>query len=156
VAFRWGIAAALAAGCAGEEAPCVALVDGDWVLDSPGEGSGAPFGTPVGAVLTMDPEGCTFALDWNMGVSLPSGGAIDGDELTLAGDDEGWATCVGDVAADGASVDGSCDSGAFTMALDNSSFVRLRTDERRIPSPWRRLGARPSVALPGPCGLEPR
>lgn len=110
--MRWILAALATAGCAGSDDPCVALVDGDWVLDGP------VFGTPVGAVLTMDVDGCTFTLDWNMGVSLPSGGAVDGDQLTLVGDDEAWSSCVGTVADGGASVEGTCDAGVFTMALD--------------------------------------
>ncbi|MEZ4235567.1 MAG: hypothetical protein R3F59_05265 [Myxococcota bacterium] len=97
--------------CEGSAPDCTPLVDGDWVLE------GAPFGTAVGAVLTMDPAACTFALDIGMGVGLPSAGAVSGDQLTLAGDDEAWASCLATVAADGGSAAGECDAGPFTMTL---------------------------------------
>jgi hypothetical protein len=107
------VALALVAGCdgGGEEA-CVALVDGDWTID------GSAIGMPMGAVLTMDAEGCTFTFsDWSMEMNnLPAGGEVAGDQVTLTGGGI-TAGCVGTVNAEGTSAQGVCDDGSdFTMS----------------------------------------
>jgi hypothetical protein len=102
---------ALVSACdAGGKGECTALVDGPWTVTGDGFGMGD---APMQATVTMDVEGCTFAFsDWSMAMSsLPSGGTVDGDEVTLTGDDQFWASCVGTVDEAGASVSGACEGG---------------------------------------------
>lgn len=94
---------------------CQALTNGAWV------GSGAAFGMAMGVTLTLDSDTCAFTLtDWDMVMgSLPDGGTVDGDTVTLSGDDAYWSTCVGE-ATGGTTIDGVCseDGAAFTLALN--------------------------------------
>jgi len=91
---------------------CDPLPDGAWTA------SGAAFGMTMGMSLTMAAEGCTFTVGgWDMEMgAMPTGGSLDGAEVVLDGDAY-WASCVGDVAADGA-MDGVCeeDGSAWSMA----------------------------------------
>ncbi|MEQ1501322.1 MAG: hypothetical protein ABMB14_03785 [Myxococcota bacterium] len=107
-----GVALAACSGGTGGAPECTALVDGEWVFD------GAALGMAMSAIVSMDVDGCTFAIaDWTMEMgSIPSGGVVDGDAITLDGDDLYWASCVGTVGADGKSAEGACDDGAdFVM-----------------------------------------
>ena len=96
------------------EEGCTELTSGDWV------GSGAAFGMSMGVELEMDAEGCTFELNnWSMNMgSLPDGGTVDGDQVTLAGDSY-WESCVGTADSVG-EVSGVCDDdgAAFSLELD--------------------------------------
>ena len=98
-----------------DAAACQALTDGDWT------GSGAAFGMAMGVSLTFNATGCAFTLtDWSMNMgSLPDSGTVEGDSVTLGGDDSYWATCVGE-ATGGTSIDGVCadDGAAFSLDLD--------------------------------------
>jgi hypothetical protein len=95
--------------------PCVTLVDGAWY------GAGSAFGMRMGVTLTMDVDQCSFTLtDWSMDMGpIADAGTIDGDEVTLSGPNDYWATCVGTAAEDGESVDGACsaDGAAFNLKL---------------------------------------
>lgn len=89
-------------------APCVLLVDGTWDADGPA------IGMPMTGTLTMNPAKCIFTLsDWNMAMSMPMGGMVDGDQITLAG--QGWSTCTATAQADGMHFEGTCGSQAFTF-----------------------------------------
>jgi len=102
--MRWAIVGLVAAGCGNHD--FVALTDGDW------DAAGDAFGMEMSGVLTMDEGSCRFTLDdWSMEMlSLPAGGKVDGDQVTFEGDSF-WRSCTGTVAADGASVSGSCQDG---------------------------------------------
>lgn len=121
MANRWMWAAfsmgAALAGCSGgaEGGDCTALVDGTWTF------GGEAMAMDMVAAVTMDVEGCTFAItDWTMTMgSVPTGGTVAGDQVTLAGDDAYWATCTGTVAEDGRSADGACDDGYFFSMAAN-------------------------------------
>ncbi len=119
------------AGCAGEtgdsgdsdgdtdvvdtSTACTELTSGRW------EGSGAAFGMAMGVDLTMDAESCSFTLtNWSMDMGpIADAGAVDGDEVTLSGPDDYWATCVG-TAESVTLVSGVCsdDGAAFELAFD--------------------------------------
>ena len=89
---------------------CTALQEGRWST------TGACFGMPMDAEVTMDVDNCAFTFsDWNMAMSVPDGGTIAGDTLTFTGD--GWTDCTGTIDEDGSSVTGVCaESGcAFGM-----------------------------------------
>jgi hypothetical protein len=90
-------------------AACVALREGEW------EGSGSCFGMSMSADLVLDAEGCSFTFEnWNMTMSVPDGGVVDGDTFTLTG--TGWGTCEG--TATPRSMEGQCEDGCiFEMTL---------------------------------------
>ena len=102
-------------GCGGGSGECTALEDGEWTFD------GSAIGMTMGGVVQMDVEGCSFEIsEWSMAMSdLPTGGEIVGDEVTLTGEDDYWASCVGKIDAEGKSVSGTCadDDADFTMAM---------------------------------------
>lgn len=110
----------LLAGCSGGEpkgGDCTTLMDGDWTFD------GSSVGMAMGVAVAMDAEGCSFTLaDWTMDMgSVPTGGTIEGDQVTLAGDDP-WPTCTGTVNAEGDSAEGGCDDGTtWMMSVGNMS-----------------------------------
>lgn len=91
-------------------ASCTVLADGAYDF------SGDSFGMMMSATLVMDADMCTFVFsNWNMGMSSPTGGSVAGDTVTFTGESK-WASCSGDIAADG-SVDALCtdDNTSFTM-----------------------------------------
>ncbi len=94
---------------------CQALTEGVWVAD------GAAFGMAMGVTLTLDASTCAFTLtNWSMIMgTLPDGGTIDGDTVTLTGSDPYWTTCSGE-AVGGTAIDGVCsdDGAAFTLELN--------------------------------------
>ncbi|MES2642460.1 MAG: hypothetical protein V4850_23455 [Myxococcota bacterium] len=98
---------------------CTALTSGSWL------GVGAALGMPEGSgdmfvELTMDEVSCTFTLDsWSMAMGdLPTGGALDGDALTLDGLTSGWRECTGTASASTA-FSGTCDNGdGFEFSAD--------------------------------------
>lgn len=94
---------------------CQTLTDGTWT------GSGAAFGMAMDVTLTLDGAACSFTLtDWDMVMgSLPDGGTIAEDTVTLAGTDAYWSTCVGE-ATGGTVIDGVCeeDGAAFSFELN--------------------------------------
>ena len=102
------------AGCNGGGGDCTALEDGEWTFD------GAAIGMLMGGTVTMDVAGCSFEIsEWSMAMSdLPTGGEVVGDEVTLTGDSDYWASCTGKVNDEGTEVSGTCseDDAAFTMA----------------------------------------
>jgi hypothetical protein len=73
------------------DAQCVALTEGHWDL------GGGAFGMAMDADVAMDVKGCTFAFtNWNMAMSVPDGGTIDGSDVALQGSGY-WGTCTGTV-----------------------------------------------------------
>lgn len=101
-------------GCAGGADECVALADGAWVVD------GTAFGMEMSGVLTMDVDRCSFTLgDWDMQMaSMPTGGTIEGDQVSFDGDNF-WQSCTGTATADGTEITGACEDGSdLTMSSD--------------------------------------
>lgn len=110
--IRTFVAMVVLAGCGGG-GDCTALADGSWTFDGAAGG-----GMEMTGDVTMDADACTFTIDnWSMEMTnLPSGGSIEGDQLTLDGAEipDG---CVGTVNADGTGVTGACaDGSAFSMS----------------------------------------
>jgi hypothetical protein len=81
------------------------MQEGGWDL------TGSAFGMNMSGTLTLDATGCAFTFsDWNMGMSVPAGGTVSGDQITLTG--SGWESCVL-TAASGIDASGVCsDNGA--------------------------------------------
>jgi hypothetical protein len=72
---------------------------------------------PMDGDVTMNAEDCTFTLgNWDMVMDdLPSGGAVDGDQVQLDGLNSYWRSCTG-TATDEANAAGTCsDDGAEWM-----------------------------------------
>lgn len=99
---------------------CTALVSGTWY------GAGDAFGMPAGSTemtveLTMDSDSCSFSLTgWSMEMGpLADEGALDGDQVQLAGPTSYFDSCTG-TAADDRSVSGTCsdDGDAFELFMD--------------------------------------
>jgi hypothetical protein len=110
--FRSFVAMVVLAGCGGG-GECTALVDGPWTFDGAAGG-----GMEMTGEITMDADACKFTIGaWEMEMTnTPSGGSIEGDQLTLEGDDIP-EDCVGTVNADGTAVTGACaDGSAFSMS----------------------------------------
>ncbi len=82
---------------------CTAPTEGPW------EATGSCFGMLMTATLTVGgADGCRFTFDeWNMQMSVPEGGRVDGTDVTLTG--PGWDDCTG--TTDGTSIEGSCGDG---------------------------------------------
>ncbi len=95
---------------ADEPGVCAALSEGPW------SASGSCFGMVMTTTLTVDGDGCRFTLDdWDMEMSVPEGGAVDGSDVTLSG--AGWDDCTG--TTDGTSLEGSCGDGCtYEMTYD--------------------------------------
>lgn len=92
-------------------ATCTALSSGSWAVD------GSCFGMPMGVELSMDAEECRFVLDdWSMDHgNSPTGGRVDGDEVTLRGGD--FRDCTGTM--DGDAISGTCPDGcAWELVFD--------------------------------------
>lgn len=86
---------------------CTELADGTW------SASGTCFGMAMSATLTSN--GCSFAFsDWNMAMSVPEGGTVDGTDITFSG--TGWDDCVG-TTTDGTSIEGSCAGSGCTFEM---------------------------------------
>src|SRR5262245_15721234 len=67
---------------------CVALTEGSW------SASGTCFMMDMSATLTLTGDACTFDLtDWNMGMSVPDGGTVAGEDVSFTGTD--WDDCAG-------------------------------------------------------------
>jgi hypothetical protein len=68
---------------------------------------------PMTGSVTMDVDKCSFTIgEWNMAMnSLPTGGTIDGDQVSFDGD-EFWQACTGTVSSDGMAVTGACQDGS--------------------------------------------
>jgi hypothetical protein len=107
------LAAGLVACSGGAKGDCTQLVDGEWTFD------GTALGMPMGAIVTVDAAGCSFAVaEWTMEMAtLPGGGTVDGDEITLSGDDAYWSSCTGTVNAAGDAADGICDEDGGTWSM---------------------------------------
>lgn len=99
---------------------CTALATGTWTMTGPAWGMGD---NPMDGELTMDAERCTFTLGaWDMVMDdLPTGGAVDGDQVRLDGLTSYWRSCVG-TASDTDNVSGVCsdDDAAFEMSTGGS------------------------------------
>lgn len=96
---------------------CVALMSGTWTFTGEAWGMGDH---PMDGDVTMDADACVFTLDnWDMQMDdLPTGGAVDGDQVQLDGANSYWRSCTG-TAADDRNVSGNCadDGAAFAMAM---------------------------------------
>lgn len=108
----------VACGSSAKESPpiqggetCTALVSGAWTF------TGAAWGmadNPMDGDVTMDSTACTFTLDnWDMRMDdLPTGGALDGDQVQFDGLNSYWRSCTG-TATDEQNAAGVCaDDGA--------------------------------------------
>jgi len=97
---------------------CSALMDGPYNAD------GASMGMTMGTVLTMDAVACTFTLtEWDMVMgSIPDSGSIDGDTVTLGGEDAYWSSCTGTVDANGMAASGVCDDDGADWSLTMDSM----------------------------------
>jgi hypothetical protein len=91
-------------------AGCTAVAEGGW------SASGSCFGHDMTATLTLGADGCSFTLSsWNMPMSTPDGGTVEGSEVMLDGAD--WTECTG--TTDGSSISGTCSDGCdFDMISD--------------------------------------
>lgn len=89
---------------------CATLTEGGWTAN------GSCFGMLMTATLTVGSDGCSFEFsDWDMAMSVPEGGSVDGSDVSLTG--AGWDDCTG--TTDGTSISGSCGDGCtFDMAFD--------------------------------------
>lgn len=98
-------------------AACLSIAVGEW------SAAGACVGMRMTAELEMDDGDCSFTLgEWNMAMSVPTGGTIVGDAVTFEG--ANWSACTGNLSSDGLSISASCpaDGGApsctFTMTAE--------------------------------------
>lgn len=81
---------------------CTAPSEGGWSMN------GSCFGMLMTGTLTVESDGCSFTFsDWDMPMSVPDGGTVDGDDVTL--DWPGLDGCTG--TTDGTSMEGSCGDG---------------------------------------------
>lgn len=116
------VLAACASGDAEDSTPleggdtCTALTSGTWTVTGAAWGMGD---NPMDGDVTMDSSACTFTFsNWDMAMDdLPSGGAVDGDAVTLDGLNSRWQGCTG-TAADENTASGTC-------ADDGSDWVMV-------------------------------
>lgn len=102
----------VAAACAGDTdvadtdtddpAGCTTPSEGAWTMN------GSCFGMAMGGTLTVEADDCSFTFsDWDMAMSVPSGGTVSGDTVNFTG--AGWDDCSG--TTDGTSMTGACGDG---------------------------------------------
>ena len=98
-------------------AACGAVVEGSW------EATGACMGMFMTMTLTLDADGCSFGFSqWNMGMSVPRGGVVDGQNVAFTG--TGWDTCTGVLSEAGDNVAGECPAGAGSPACEFALALR--------------------------------
>lgn len=97
---------------------CDPMNDGEWSAIGPA------FGMPMTTTVTFDVDACAFvAQDWSMvHSSQMTGGTVNGDEVTLTGNDAYWSSCVGTL-VDGASISGVC-----SAAVNDGTFTLTHVD----------------------------
>ena len=98
-------------------AACGTVIEGSW------EATGACMGMFMTMTLTLEADGCTFGFSqWNMGMSVPRGGVVDGQSVAFTG--TGWDTCTGVLSEAGDSVAGECPAGAGSPACEFELALR--------------------------------
>ena len=90
---------------------CEPIDEGRWTM------GGTQFGMTMAADVAVDVAACAFAFsNWNMAMSVPDGGTMNGTAIQLTGSDD-WSTCTG-VAESATEASGTCASGgSWTMSL---------------------------------------
>jgi hypothetical protein len=85
--------------------------DADWAM------GGTAYGMAMNADVAVDVDACSFEFsDWNMGMSVPEGGTMNGTDIQLTGSDF-WSTCTG-VAKSPTEAEGLCGGGeSWAMEL---------------------------------------
>jgi len=117
------------AGCDSEPTgpSCVALTDGPWILN------GTSIGHDMFGTLVFDEATCSFTFsDWSMAMDIATGGTIDGDTVTFAGDEaeRDWTLCEGPVAGE-TSAEAQCDDDDATITMEFDAERALTGDPAR-------------------------
>ncbi len=91
---------------------CVALKEGPWSM------GGSCFGMAMAGTVSLKPDPCKFTFsDWNMNMSVPEGGEVSDQDITLTG--TGWDDCAGTATPQGRGIEGVCGDGcSFEMTFD--------------------------------------
>ena len=68
---------------------CKPIKSGRWAA------GGTAYGMSMYADVAVDAKACSFTFsNWNMGMSVPEGGTMDGTDIELTGSTF-WSTCTG-------------------------------------------------------------